>query len=122
GNSVTDQYHPKRYTEAGTFNNGMGIVNNWQGNIFVSETFANFNKLINEKHELSATAGYSYQYDNVITSDLTAVDFVNEALQNENLASGNPESYQIANGLSETQLVSGIFRMNYMYNNKYLLT
>ena len=122
GNSISDQYSPKKYTQTGTFNNGHGSINNWAGNVFVSETFVNYSKLFRNVHSLNAMAGYSYQTDKTRTSYLGAVDFVNEALRNENLATGNPESFQISNGLSQTELVSGYFRLNYSYNNKYLLT
>lgn len=121
GNSVNDQYQPKKYTQSGEFNNGAASISNWQGNTFVSETFINYSKLFN-LHELQITAGYSYQSDVVRTSDLGAKDFVNEVLGNENLDAGNPELNTVSNGLTETQLVSGIFRTNYSYRNKYLLT
>jgi TonB-linked SusC/RagA family outer membrane protein len=121
GNSLNDQYQPKKYTQAGEFNNGAASIGNWQGNTFVSETFANFNKLINE-HELQVTAGYSYQQDLVRTFNLGAKDFVNEVLQNENLDAGNPELNTVSNGLTKTELVSGIFRVNYGFRDRYLLT
>jgi TonB-linked SusC/RagA family outer membrane protein len=53
---------------------------------------------------------------------MTGVDFVNETLGNENLQAGNPERYRISNGLSETQLVSGLMRLNYGFDNRYLVT
>lgn len=121
GGSVSDEYQPKVYTQTGQFNNGAAYIRNWQSNSIVSETFANYNKLLGT-HEIGITAGYSYQNDNSRTSDLGAKDFVNEILNNENLGAGNPELNTVGNGLSETQLVSGIFRANYSYNNKYLLT
>ena len=121
GFSVNDVYQPKRYTEAGQFNNGAASINNWQLNTLVSETFANYTKLLG-KHEISATIGQSYQYDEIRSSNLTAYDFVNETLQNENMGAGNPELNDIGNGLSETKLVSGIFRASYAYDNRYLFT
>lgn len=121
GNSLNDVYQPKRFTEAGEFNNGAASINNWQGNTLVSETFANFNKVFGE-HELSATVGHSYQYDEYRTSNLSAYDFVNETLNNENLGAGNPELNDLSNGLTETKLVSGIFRATYAYAGKYLFT
>lgn len=121
GNSVTDEYQPMRYTQAGQFNNGAAYIRNWQGNTLVSETFANFNKVLG-KHEVSATVGHSYQNDIVRTTDLGAYDFVNETLRNENLSAGNPEQNTVENELTETELISGIFRATYAYNSKYLFT
>lgn len=121
GNSLTDQYYPKTYTQTGEFNNGAASISNWQGNTFVSETFANYKKELNE-HAFHATAGYSYQQDIVRTFDLGAKDFVNEVLKNENLDAGNPELNTVANSYSETELVSGIFRLNYGFRDRYLVT
>lgn len=121
GNSLGDQYQPKKYTQSGEFNNGAASISNWQGNTFVSETFANYSKQLNE-HEVSVTLGYSYQNDLARTFDLGAKDFVNEVLQNQNLDAGNPELNTVGNSLTETELVSGIFRANYSFRDRYLAT
>ena len=122
GSSINDQYQPKLYTQTGEYNKGAASISNYQGNTFVSETFLNFNKTFGKVHQLGAMIGHSYQNDVVRTSDLYAYDFVNETLNNENLAAGNPELNALGNSLTKTQLVSGIFRANYIYDNKYLLT
>ncbi len=121
GGSINDVYQPRRFTQTGQFNNGAAFINNWQGNTFVSETFANYRK-VNNKHDLATTIGYSYQYDQVRTTSLGAYDFVNETLNNENMGAGNPELNTVGNGLVASELVSGIFRVNYSYDNKYLMT
>lgn len=121
GTSMGDQYSPKTYTEAGTFNNGLATISNWDGQNVVSENFANFQKSIG-KSDFGIMAGYSYEYYLSRSSSLTAMDFVNEALQNENMSAGNPQKNQVSNGLTETQLMSGMFRLNYGYDNKYLAT
>lgn len=121
GKSVSDRYYPKKYTEAGEFSNGQAEIENWEGHNLVSETFANFQKAFG-KHDLGAMVGYSYEYYMSRSSGLTAKDFVNESLGNENMGAGNPEKNEIWNGYSENKLVSGMFRLNYVYDNKYLLT
>lgn len=121
GKSVSDKYYPKTYTEAGQFSNGQAEIENWEGHSLVSETFANFLKTF-DRHEISAMAGYSYEYYMSRSSGLRAKDFVNESLGNENMGSGNPEKNEVWNGYSENKLVSGMFRLNYTYDNKYLLT
>ncbi|MEQ6118397.1 TonB-dependent receptor [Reichenbachiella sp. MALMAid0571] len=120
--SVQDEYLPKLYSQKGEENSGQAYIRNWQAETLVSETFATYNKLFNDKHEVGVTAGYSYQNDNSRWSDLGAVGFVNEILKNENLATGDPELNIVGNGLQTSKLVSGIFRINYSYDNKYLLT
>ena len=121
GKSVSDRYYPKKYTEAGEFSNGQAEIENWEGHNLVSETFANFQKKF-DKHDIGAMVGYSYEYYMSRSSRLTGKDFVNEALGNENMGAGNPEKNEIWNGYSDNKLVSGMFRLNYVYDNKYLLT
>lgn len=121
GKSVSDRYYPKKYTEAGEFSNGQAEIENWEGHNLVSETFANFQKKF-DKHDIGAMVGYSYEYYMSRSSGLTGKDFVNEALGNENMGAGNPEKNEIWNGYSDNKLVSGVFRLNYVYDNKYLLT
>lgn len=121
GTSMGDQYYPKIYTEGGTFNNGLASINNWEGQNLVSENYANYQKIFG-KHDLGVMAGFSYENNLSRNSSLTAMDFVNEALGNENMSAGNPQKNQISNGFSETKLMSGMFRLNYGYNNRYLAT
>ena len=121
GKSVSDRYYPKKYTEAGEFSNGQAEIENWEGHNLVSETFANFQKKF-DKHDIGAMVGYSYEYYMSRSSGLPGKDFVNEALGNENMGAGNPEKNEIWNGYSDNKLVSGMFRLNYVYDNKYLLT
>ena len=121
GKSVSNRYYPKKYTEAGEFSNGQAEIENWEGHNLVSETFANFQKKF-DKHDIGAMVGYSYEYYMSRSSGLTGKDFVNEALGNENMGAGNPEKNEIWNGYSDNKLVSGMFRLNYVYDNKYLLT
>ena len=122
GKSISDQYYPKIYTKSGTDNNGRGIINNWDSQNLVTENYLNFNKTIGEKHGLNFMIGHSYEYYKERTSSLTANGFVNEALNNENMGSGDPEKNGISNGFGESKLVSGMGRINYTYNNKYLAT
>ncbi|MEC3907862.1 TonB-dependent receptor [Tamlana sp. 2201CG12-4] len=122
GHSITDYYNPKVYTLDGTFNNGAGGISNWENNETVVETYLTFNKTFNEKHQLSAMGGVSYQYYTSRTSDLKAFDFFNESLGNEYLAAGNPDQQSVANSLTETVMYSYLGRLNYTYNDKYLAT
>lgn len=121
GTYVTDEYQPKKYTEGGQFNNGLASINNWLSHSVVSETFANFQKQFG-KHDVGAMLGYSYEYYLSRESKLISKDFVNESLGNESMSSGNPEKNEVSNGYTKTRLVSGMLRLNYAYNNKYLLT
>ena len=121
GETISDYYYPKKYTERGVFNNGYGAIQNWRDDNLVVESYATFDKEFGI-HHLTAMAGYSYESYESRSSDLAAVGFVNESLGNENLASGDPEKYQIQNSLYATKLISGLFRFNYTLAGKYLAT
>ncbi len=121
GSSISDNYYPKKYTEAGEFNNGQAQISNWQGQNLVSETFANYNQDFG-KHSLRAMAGFSYETYTERSSGLIARNFVNEALGNENMGAGNPEQNSVSNGKLDTKLVSYMGRFNYTYDDRYLAT
>lgn len=122
GESTGDQYYPKKYTSSGVRNNGYGKITNSKSDNIVFETYATFDKTFNEKHHFTAMGGYSYEEYQSRSSSLAAKNFVNESLGNENLAAGDAQSYEISNGFYKTRLVSGMARLNYVYNNRYMAT
>lgn len=122
GESTGDQYYPKKYTSSGVRNNGYGKITNSKSDNIVFETYATFDKTFNEKHHFTAMGGYSYEEYQSRSSSLAAKNFVNESLGNENLAAGDAQSYEISNGFYKTKLVSGMARLNYVYNNRYMAT
>ena len=121
GKSTNDQYLPQKYTQVGTENRGRGVIGNTENQNFVSETFANYSQMFG-KHEVGAMVGHSYEWYQYRDSYLTANGFVNEALGNENMGAGEKANNIISNGFSKSKLVSGMARLNYTYDNKYLLT
>ena len=122
GESIQDIYNPSVYSETGNFNNGYGQINNGKDDNVVMDVYGTYDKVLAKKHHVTAMVGYPYETYRGRSSSLTGVDFVNETLGNENLQAGNPERYRISNGLSKTQLVSGLMRLNYGYDNRYLFT
>ncbi|MCR5004170.1 MAG: TonB-dependent receptor [Bacteroidales bacterium] len=121
GETTNDVYYPKKYSEKGTFNDGYGLIKNWFDNHLVVDAYSTFDKEFS-KHHVTAMVGYSYETYQSRSSSLAAKGFVNEALANENLAAGDPSSYEISNSMYETGLVSGMFRFNYSYDDRYLAT
>lgn len=122
GESTGDYYYPKKYTEIGVRYNGYGEITNSKDDNLVFETYATFDKVFNQRHHFTAMGGYSYEHYRSRSSSLAGCDFLNEALGNEDLAAGNAESYEINNGLTDTKLVSGMCRLNYTNNDRYLAT
>lgn len=122
GETIKDIYNPNVYSESGNFNNGYGQIENWMDTHSTFDVYGTYDKVLGKVHHVTAMAGYSYEHYRSRSSSLTGVDFVNEALGNENLQAGNPELYRISNGLSESKLISGLLRLNYGFDNRYLVT
>ncbi len=122
GNSISDTYSPKVYTESGDFNNGAAGLGNWMGQNLVSETYLTFDKTFANKHRLSAMIGHSYEYSMSRSSNLYSYDFVNEATGNENMGSGSPSKNVHNNSFSSTKLLSFLGRVNYSLKDTYLFT
>ena len=122
GATTNSKYDPKKYTLNGTFNNGAATLQQWNGSNMTSETFLTFNKEIAPKHHLNAMAGFSYQYDKGLTTEMKAFDFLNESLGYNNLGVGDPEKNSVYNAIYETVMYSYLGRINYSYDDKYLAT
>lgn len=121
GSTVSDSYQPKEYTEGGYFNNGAAYLNNWLGQNFSAETYVTYDKQFGEQH-VTAMAGQSYEYGMERSSGMGSYNFVNEALQNENMGAGDPTKNTHSNGLSKTKLMSYMGRLNYSIKDKYSVT
>lgn len=122
GNSISDKYSPKNYTWEGFYFDGVAEINNWQNQEILTETFATYKNTFNEIHNLNVMVGHSYQNNISRTSGLRATGFVNEALGNESMQAGDPESNVVTNGLQEVKLLSFYGRANYNLSDKYLFT
>lgn len=122
GKSTNDQYLPQKYTQVGTENKGRGIIGNTESQNFVSETFANYLQKFNDKHEIGAMVGHSFEFYEYRDSYMTANGFVNESLGNENMGAGEKANNSISNDFRKSKLISGMARLNYTYDNKYLAT
>jgi TonB-linked SusC/RagA family outer membrane protein len=91
---------------------------------FAVEPTLQFNKLIQEKHSVTALAGYSYRYEINEGSAASNRGFINDLFHEDNLGQGSALAVGKASMSSyknDNSLVSFFGRVNYAYNNKYLL-
>lgn len=100
---------------------GTANVSTNQYTSLLSENTVSYNKTINEKHSINAVGGYTYQ------------DFLSKALSGSGngFLSDAQKTYELQaaatpgipnSGYSKSVLESFLARVNYNYNNKYLVT
>lgn len=108
--------------------NGSALRNTYQNTNKILETFLTWDKRFGF-HTLNAVVGYSYQ-DNVTGEGFqtTSTNFPVDNVGYNNLAISNPyaiNNYRVNFGApgiyQETRLISDFARLNYNYNDKYLL-
>lgn len=100
---------------------GSASVSTNQFRSLLSENTINYDKTYGEKHRISAVAGFTYQ--DFISTSLSAsgTGFLSDVFETHNLGAsatpGIPSS-----GYSKAVLSSYLGRVNYSYNDKYLMT
>jgi TonB-linked SusC/RagA family outer membrane protein len=99
------------------------FVDNAEGYGYTLENLLTYEKTIAKKHRISATGLYSFQKDRSYNSsarkDSVNADFV----QYYNLGLANPTPVAVLNGGETTfSLISYMLRLNYAFDDKYLLT
>ncbi|QDK83625.1 TonB-dependent receptor [Spirosoma sp. KCTC 42546] len=113
----TDNYTTRNFVNS----SGSASVGTNQFTSLLSENTISYNKTFNQKHTVSAVAGFTYQ------------DFVNTSLAASGVGflSNTPETYDLASastpgipssGYTKSVLLSYLARVNYAYSSKYLAT
>ncbi len=108
--------------------NGSAFRGSYQNSFTTGETFLTWNKKFNE-HTINAVIGYAIQENtNGDGFRSSSTNFLNDYVGYQNLALGNPygiSSYRIDFGpsrvYSKTRLISDFGRLNYNYQNKYMV-
>lgn len=108
--------------------NGSALRNTYQNTSKILETFFTWDKKFGS-HTINAVVGYSWQENiNGEGFQTTATNFPVDATGYNNLSLSNPyvvPSYRInfgsGNAYQETRLISDFGRLNYNYNDKYLI-
>ena len=110
------------YTSLDFYNsNGRASVSTNQSRSLLSENTINYDKTFNDKHRISALAGFTYQ--SFVNTSLSAsgTGFLSDVFETSQLEAaatpGIPNT-----GYSKSVLTSYLGRLNYSLNDKYLLT
>ncbi len=119
-NNRTGTYSPTTLN-AGKNVGGSASISAIKRTSILNENYLSYNTVLNEVHNISAMAGYSYQsYRNEAWSAENN-GYVTDTYLFWNL-DGGADYRQPSSGLTEWDLASFYGRANYNYNNKYLFT
>ena len=114
-----DQYYPRTVFE-GFRVKGDGLKSDDIWNSIISESILSYNKKIN-KHSFNVFGATTYERTNGQWKKQEATDFTSDILKNENLGSAKTQLTPQGDKYQST-LISFLGRLNYEYDNKYLLT
>jgi TonB-linked SusC/RagA family outer membrane protein len=120
GSSIGDNYQPRDATGTGYQFQGFGQLDNYSANHLIVENFLTYNRDFGKAHHINFVAGTSYENTTVRTSLIQGQGFVNDVLNNENLAGAT--TYVVGNNLTRTVLESYYGRFNYSLFDRYLFT
>ncbi len=116
-NSIHDGFSPIIYPN----DRGGASTGNTYWNSFLNENILTYDKNFNEAHHLTVTGGLTYQSYMVRSSGISVSGFSNNITENYNLGSAETVSPPTS-GISKWTLISGLGRVNYSLNDKYLVT
>lgn len=117
--NLRDQYYPRTVYE-GFASKGWGLKSDNNLYSIITESILTFNKKIND-HSITATAVSSFEQNNGESKRIEAKIFPNDILQNQNLQAAE-QVLPIITNKYQSNLVSVVGRVNYVYANKYILS
>jgi TonB-linked SusC/RagA family outer membrane protein len=118
GWNKSDYYAPRTLS---LYANGGAYKNYGNSSTLVNENVINYSKRFS-KHNIDALAGMTYQDSRAENLNSgTSVGFLTDIYQNNNLNAGTVKALP-STGYSDNRLVSYLSRVNYTFDNKYLLT
>lgn len=120
---ASDHSKPIKFFD-GSFNETYGetvvnnfVMNNYNTSYYSFNAYTEYENTFAEKHYLKAMVGFNQELTKYSTFSGTRYDILNDELPSLSLGSGNKDVSQ--NGY-EWALRGGFFRLNYIYNDRYL--
>lgn len=110
-----------RLVIAGATLGGRASVVSSQTVNWLNENILTFDKQLNDRHHLNAMVGYTYQQADFESATANANNFNDDFAQYHNLGAGST-LVSPSSGVSEWRLISYITRVNYGYDDRFLVT
>ncbi|MBU3025926.1 SusC/RagA family TonB-linked outer membrane protein [Zobellia galactanivorans] len=109
-------------TQRGILFEGRATRSSTENNSYLFEFINEYSKDFSEKHKFKALAGYSYQKFQNSRFSASAQNFPSTSFGSNNLGAGDPSQYSVSSSKDENTIISGFGRLNYNYDDRYLLT
>ncbi|MEN8124198.1 MAG: TonB-dependent receptor [Bacteroidota bacterium] len=109
-------------TQRGVLAEGRATQSLVEFNSYLFEFTGEYNKVINTKHVLNLLGGYSYQEFVNSGFNASAQNFPTTSFGSNNLGAGDPTKFDVGSFKGENTIISGFGRVNYSFDNKYLLS
>ncbi|MEM8764360.1 MAG: TonB-dependent receptor [Bacteroidota bacterium] len=119
-NSTRGRFLPSTLIGQASNQGGIGSIESLKRKDILSENYLTFTKEIG-KGNLTALLGYSYQKTRTETFGAAAQNFISNSLSYFNLGAGSDIQTPFSE-LVEREIVSQFGRINYEYDDRYLLT
>lgn len=119
--STRDNTYITRQTKNGEAANGLAFVTNSRQRDYVAEGTINYDKTFGN-HDVKGVAGVTLQHSSFDNVDANGEDFTSDVTGTDNLGLSNPEFDETNSFRGSNQLLSTIGRVNYTFQDRYLLT
>ena len=106
---------------SGELQNGLGQFDFSRAHDYITSNYLTYKNIFDKKHDLSGTLGYEYSEFNSFTNYASVTNFDIQILDYNNLGIGNGNKI-VSSNRSQSVLQSGFFRLNYAFDNRYLVT
>jgi len=119
-NRTRGRFRPSTLIGQASIQGGIGSIESLKGTDILSENYLTYNKEIG-KGNLTALLGYSYQKSRTEQYGAAAQNFISNSLSYFNLGAGSDIQTPFSS-LTEREIISQFGRINYEYDDRYLLT
>lgn len=105
-----------------TLSGGYARIRSNLSKDILNENTVTYTTKFGDSHNLNVLGGFTWQTYNQESVRADAEGFTNDVVEFNNLALGDPTRNVVASGYNSYQLVSWLGRLNYSFQDKYLLT
>ncbi|RPD41220.1 SusC/RagA family TonB-linked outer membrane protein [Chitinophaga barathri] len=120
-NRNNQEYYPKATTYIGGLLNGLGMIGERKVTNVLNENTVRYTKVFREKHNLEVLGGFSWQKEQDFSTTTEPSGFADDRLGVNSIGSATGSTI-INSSANEWAMASFLGRVNYQYNDKYLLT